>query len=94
MSPRLVLIEWQDSYCATGWQSISDLGGEPLTCRSVGWLVRENESCKVLAPHLSQDHGEAPSQGNGIMAIPVRSIIRTVDLLDPAATASSCLQPE
>lgn len=92
---RLVLIEWEDSYCATGWQHIADLGVSPLVCRSVGWLVRESEDCKVVAPHISTEHSEAPLQGNGMMAIPTRAILRTVDLGVPVgATSSSSTVPE
>lgn len=92
--PRLVFIEWQDSYCATGWQHVSDLEGEPLICRSVGWLVKDNDNCKVLAPHLSTEHGEAPVQGNGVITIPARAILRTVDLQMPATATSSSAASE
>lgn len=87
--PHLVLIEWQDSYCATGWQHISTLDAEPLVCRSVGWLVRESAECKVVAPHLSAEHSEAPLQGNGVMAIPTRAILSIVDLHVPVGTTCS-----
>jgi hypothetical protein len=67
----------------------------PLVCRPVGWLVCEHEDCKIVAPHISAEHREAPLQGNGVMAIPTRGILHTVDLDMPAsATSSSSTAPE
>ncbi len=83
--PRLAFIEWLDAYCLTGWREVKDIDSEPLTCRTVGWIVKENEDCLVVAPHLSsEDHAEAPLQGNGVLTIPARSILRTVTLQLPA----------
>jgi hypothetical protein len=77
----LVFVEWIDSHSLAGWQNLDSLGEESLTCRSVGWLIHDGEQVKVIAPHLSD--GANPQQGNGIMMIPAKSVIRTVTIPEP-----------
>lgn len=74
----LVLIEWQDSHASRGWQELDGIADAVLVCHSVGWLVHDGEQSKVLAPHVS--FGSDPLQGNGVMTIPTRSVLRTVPL--------------
>lgn len=64
---RLALIEWEDSHAAAGWQEI---GGTIEDRRSVGWLILDGEHAKVVAPH----------EGNGVMTIPARAVLRIIDL--------------
>ena len=62
---KLVLIEWLDSHSGRGWQDMDDLTDncQPLHCRSVGWLVSEENECKMLVPHLAGDsQGEVLSE--------------------------------
>lgn len=76
---KLVLVEWIDSHAGRGWQDIERLEGaaEPLYCRSVGWLVAESKTCKVLVPHLSGErHGKAIIQGCGDLAIPATAVLK------------------
>lgn len=76
---KLVLIEWIDSHAGRGWQDIDELAGacQPLYCRSVGWLVSEENGCKMVVPHLSGDKdGTTLSQGSGELTIPEQSILR------------------
>jgi hypothetical protein len=51
---KLVLVEWLDSYAGKGWQTVDQIGraAEPLYCRSVGWLITENKTCKIIVPHI------------------------------------------
>jgi hypothetical protein len=62
---RLVLVEWVDSYgCSAPWQDIAGSKAAPLVCRSVGWLLHDNEDCKVVVPHLSNgSHPKPESTG-------------------------------
>jgi hypothetical protein len=80
-APRLVFIEWTDSHAVPGWQDLDavrrSLG---LVCRSVGWLIHDDQDTKILAPHLSE--GSNPPQGSGIMMIPARAVLREVDLTE------------
>ena len=76
-TPRLVLIEWEDSHGFDGvWQPI-DEGFEDtaMVCQSVGWLVVDGKHVKVVAPHLT-----GRGQGAGVMTIPVRTVLRIVVL--------------
>jgi hypothetical protein len=79
--PRLVLIEWEDSFgCSASWENIDGPAPSPLRCRSVGWLIHDTDSCKVVVPHVTEPHDSAVRQGCGDMTIPARAILRVVDL--------------
>jgi hypothetical protein len=79
---RLVLIEWLDSYgCSSSWQDLSTCEPGVMTCKSVGWLIHDDEKCKVVVPHMNQpDHPNASQQGCGDMTIPSASIVKILDL--------------
>ena len=69
---KLVLVEWLDSHAGRGWQDMEEIADacQPLYCRSVGWLVSEENECKMLVPHLSGDkQGKVLSQGSGDLTI-------------------------
>lgn len=79
---RLVMIEWEDSHTAGGWQQIEEeIEDRTLICRSVGWLVLDGERAKVVAPHLNEQEPGVPLQGSGVMTIPARCILSVVDLV-------------
>lgn len=95
---RLVLIEWEDSHTEGGWQRLDgDLADRAVVCRSVGWLVLDGAVVKIVAPHLSESESEVPLQGNGIMTIPSRAVLRMVNLTqhdgEPNETISSYSGP-
>ena len=47
---RLVLIEWEDSHSASGWQRIGGpIEDRALICRSAGWLIFDGVVTLVLA---------------------------------------------
>ena len=74
---RMVAIEWVDSHYRAGWttEAAEKL---PLKCLSVGWLVEDGESAKVLSAHLtSEDH----PQRCGDMTIPTAAIISMVEVI-------------
>lgn len=74
---KLVLIEWVDSYgCSSDWRSIEGCDPKPTVCRSVGWLVHEDEKCKTIVPHICEQEG----QGCGDMTIPTEAIKSVVAL--------------
>jgi hypothetical protein len=79
MNKPLVLIEWLDAHSGRGWQTEEQLSAtaEPLYCRSVGWLVKETEDCKVVVPHISGERdGEQFLTGCGDLTIPTKAIVR------------------
>ena len=72
---KLVLVEWVDSFgCSSSWQDLSDCSPEPLICKSVGWLAHDGENCKVVIPHMAEDHGSVKRQGCGDMTIPTKAL--------------------
>lgn len=79
---RLVLIEWLDSVgCSSEWRRLEVDHPQPLTCRSVGWLVHDGDECKVIVPHVTEATGEEVTrQGCGDMTIPTKAILSVTEL--------------
>jgi len=79
---RLVLIEWVDSFgCASNWEEIGHVESpERQVCRSVGWLVVDDENSKVIVPHVAKATKHTEEQGCGDMTIPTPCVLRIVDL--------------
>ena len=83
---RLVYIEWEDSYgCSPDWEDLENCQPVPMVCRSVGWLIHDDEKCKVVVPHMNEpDHPNAfKRQGCGDMTIPTAAVVKVVDLKVP-----------
>jgi len=78
---KLVLIDWIDSHSGRGWQAVEQLEttAEPLYCRSVGWLLKESNGCKVIVPHLAGEK-QGCFQGCGDITIPNKAILKTTIL--------------
>ena len=79
---RLVLIEWVDAFgCSPDWADLDDSRAEPLICRSVGWLLHDTPTCKVVVPHVTNtDDPTITPQGCGDMTIPSCAVTRMIDL--------------
>jgi hypothetical protein len=71
-TPNLVYVEWIDSGRGHEWRMLDDLDDMlPAYCRSVGWIVREEEEYIVLAGNLAADAPDGkPHQACQMMAIP------------------------
>jgi hypothetical protein len=82
--PKLVLIEWLDSaQPIPGWRHLDDLPAlEVIQCVSVGWLIGENRSVKMLAPNIGDFESGTNAQGSGFIRIPVASVTRQVELIE------------
>jgi len=79
------LIKWEDSHGGMGWQMMDGLADdpEPLYCKSVGWIRRENKDCIVIVPHIGgENKGDSLYQGLGKLTIPKRSILKIKILRD------------
>lgn len=77
----LVLIEWEDSQLGfQGWKVINEQPKEMPIFYSVGFLVHEDEKCKVLYPHIKNGSDEDEISGSGDILIPT-SAIRNVTTL-------------
>jgi hypothetical protein len=74
----LLLIEWVDAHSGKGWQELEDMRERngPLHCRSVGWLISQNQEYVTIAAHLSGERNEnVVICGCGDLAIPRRCIV-------------------
>jgi hypothetical protein len=78
---KLVLIEWEDSQLGyQGWKFIEDIKTQVPVVLSVGFLIHEDEKCKVLYPHLQlEQDGEAKS-GSGDILIPASAIKKVTEI--------------
>ena len=77
MDPRLVLIEWVDSHYRPGWTTDAPDDTHLLRCRSVGWLVHEDDDVKVLSANVTD---EEDVQRCGDMTIPAAAITNIREL--------------
>jgi hypothetical protein len=76
-SPPLVMIEWVDSgQPVPGWQWLAEIKPRrPHRCVSVGFLVQDDETTKVLAPNLGASDGDQEwDQASGITTIPTAAV--------------------
>lgn len=86
----LVLVEWVDSFgCEADWKVIEGPAPEALICRSVGWLLHDDDKCLTIVPHLSTPHTKAEPQGCGDMTIPKVAVVRMFVLHDPTRSDSN-----
>lgn len=50
----MVLIEWIDSFgCSTDWRDVDDIETSVMECQTVGFLLKEDKDCYVVAPHIA-----------------------------------------
>ncbi len=80
---KLVVVEWLDSHQGRGWEDVEDLEEkvEPLSCRSVGWVLKETDEALMLVPHIAgQQSTKIIVQGTGDLVIPKCAIskIKTI----------------
>jgi hypothetical protein len=66
-----VLVEWLDSLQpVSGWAMLSECPKlESAKCKSVGWVVGEDDATLMLAPNVA-DLESTEAQGSGFMRIP------------------------
>jgi hypothetical protein len=86
----LVMIEWEDSaQPISAWSFLSSFEAVgTVHCASVGWLIRDDESVKALAPNMGGLNDENSVQVSGVIQIPTRCILRITSLREPRLTAS------
>lgn len=89
---RLVMIEWVDSaQPSPSWEFLSDFGKpEIVTCASVGWLIHDGEDVKALAQNIGHVGGDN-TQVSGVIRIPARCVMRTVEISEPETGATGNL---
>jgi len=81
----LVLIEWEDSVQpSSDWRFLAQIGEqEAVICRSVGWLIKDTNRVKVLAPNFGGLQDATQLQVSGQIVIPASAVRKTVRLKEP-----------
>ena len=70
------------------WQWLDKMEGPSIViCKSVGWLVHENERELRLAVSLGGDDDKC--QASGIIAIPARAVLKVVPLISSSCHGAS-----
>jgi len=77
----LVVIEWEDSQLGfQGWKFINEQEFKVPTLFSVGFLVHEDDKCKVLYPHIKPMADEEDISGSGDILIPNSAIKKVTQI--------------
>ena len=78
---KLVLIEWEDSQLGfQAWKFINEQEKEIPKFLSVGFLVHEDEKCKILYPHIKDTEDIEELSGSGDIKIPNSAILKLTEL--------------
>lgn len=84
---KLVLIEWEDSQLGfQGWKLVHEQPKQMPSFISVGFLVHEDENCKVLYPHIKDVQDDDDLSGSGDILIPVSAIKKMIELPIPVTS--------
>lgn len=89
---KLVQVEWEDSaQPVSGWHYLEDAPPlESVVCKSVGWIIADNDRVIMLAPNLGDYKSGDGAQGSGFMRIPKRAVTMVSELQE---ITSSCAAP-
>jgi hypothetical protein len=81
----LVMVEWEDSaQPIPGWTYLSSFDPPgTIRCASVGWLIRDDDQMKALAPNMGALGDENSVQVSGVIQIPTRCVLRVTELKEP-----------
>ncbi len=77
MKYKPIYIEWLDSFGCTGkWEDIEDYKSQPLICKTIGFIVFEDNKVISIASNIAEETELTFNQANGIMSIPKVSIVK------------------
>jgi len=84
------MIEWQDSaQPIPSWSFLSSFEASGIiTCASVGWMIRDDDDMKALAPNMGALQDESSVQISGVIQIPTRCIVSVTRLKEPCFCAA------
>jgi hypothetical protein len=84
----LVMVEWEDSaQPIPTWSYLSSFTPSgTIRCASVGWLIRDDDEMKALAPNMGALGDENSVQVSGVIQIPARCVIKQTRLKEPSLT--------
>lgn len=84
----LVMIEWEDStQPIPAWSYLASFDAPGIIrCASVGWLIRDDDQMKALAPNMGALDAESSLQVSGVIQIPASCVLRVTELAEPGLT--------
>jgi len=83
------MVEWEDSaqpLPSSPYLASFEAPGI-IVCASVGWLIRDDDQMKALAPNMGALNDENSVQVSGVIQIPTRCIRRITPLNEPTLSA-------
>lgn len=88
---QLVMIEWEDSTQPQGrWQWLSGVETPKIVrCLSVGFMIRDTDEVKTLAPNLGNVDCDGDVQASGLISIPTRAVLRICKIREVNNRSSS-----
>jgi len=85
----LVMVEWEDSaQPIPAWSYLASFEAPgTIRCASVGWLIRDDDVMKALAPNMGALNDERSLQVSGVIQIPTSCVLRVTELREPSLAA-------
>lgn len=80
----LVMIEWEDSaQPIPNWSHLASFEAPgTIRCVSVGWLIRDDDQMKALAPNMGAIDDENSVQVSGVIQIPTRCVLHVTPMAE------------
>ena len=82
------MIEWEDSaQPIAAWAYLASFEAPgTIRCASVGWLIRDDNQMKAVAPNMGALGDGNSVQVSGVIQIPTRCVIQLTRLQEPGLT--------
>lgn len=82
----LVMIEWEDSaQPIPAWSYLASFEAPgTIRCVSVGWMIRDDDQMKALAPNMGAIDDENSVQVSGVIQIPTRCVLHVTAIREAA----------
>lgn len=55
--PSCIYVEWYDHASASGWEKTNNLDLEPLVCKTVGWVLKEDKNVMCIGSTMQENMG-------------------------------------
>jgi hypothetical protein len=80
----LVMIEWEDSaQPIPNWSYLADFEAPgTIRCVSVGWMIRDDDQMKALAPNMGAIDDKNSVQVSGVIQIPTRCVLHVTPMTE------------
>ena len=80
----LVMIEWEDSaQPIPAWSYLASFEAPgTIRCVSVGWMIRDDDQMKALAPNMGAIDDENSVQISGVIQIPTRCVLHVTPMAE------------